>query len=267
MAATAESAAPAERSAPAPAETKTRLTKKLPTFRASFTKHMDCLRAYAVLSKSGAEPVHYIKISDMIKLHEANVSSMNPFFVESGFIEKQAGGYMPHAAVIEYNRQHQWNPENAAHKLAPVILAAWYGQALSQRLQFRPMTDDEAVEMLAGECNAGPESRGQLKMLIELCESAGILRRDGGQLFVLKAEAQREVPPIPAARVTPESFPAQAGSAQPHTPAMFGAPTAGAINLQFSINVDMADMKGWSADRIGALFAGIAQVLAAQKGD
>lgn len=265
MAAMPENAAPAERTAAPPPDTKTRLTHKLPTYRAGFAKHMDCLRAYAVLSEGGTKAVHYVKIADIIKLHEANVSSMNPFFQECGFIEKQAGGYVPHAAVVEYNRAHQWNPENAAEKLGGLVLASWFGQALSQRLQFRPMTEDEAIEMLAAECNAGPEMKGQLRMLIEFAEASGVVRREGGQLFALRGTPVAQTEPvvlstIASPRVTPESFPAPAAAAS-----QAASPAGGAINFQVSVNVDLAQMKGWSADRIAAFFAGIAQVLAAQE--
>jgi hypothetical protein len=38
------------------------------------------------------------------------------------------------------------------------------------------------------------------------------------------------------------------------------------IRLNVTVDVDMAELSGWSAERIGAFFAGVAQVLAAQKG-
>src|SRR5690606_32424101 len=87
------------------AEARPRLTKKLPTFRVGFAKQMDALRAYAVLSEGGKKPVHYTRIADIIKVHEANVSSMNPFFLENGLIEKNGNGYIPAPDVVEYSRQ------------------------------------------------------------------------------------------------------------------------------------------------------------------
>src|SRR5689334_7260683 len=92
-------------------DSKARLTKKLPTFRVGFPKQLDALRAYAVLSEGGTKPVHYRRVGDIIKVHEANVSSMNPFLLENGFLDKN---YTPTAPVLEYSRQYQWNPETAA---------------------------------------------------------------------------------------------------------------------------------------------------------
>jgi hypothetical protein len=41
----------------------------------------------------------------------------------------------------------------------------------------------------------------------------------------------------------------------------------GAISLQVSVKVNLADLKGWSADRITAFFSGVAKVIAAQQGE
>src|SRR4051812_863272 len=96
---------------------KSRLTKKLPTFRVGPAKQLDALRAYAVLSENGTKPVHYSRIAEIIKVHEANVSSMNPFFVENGLIIKAHNGYLPSPQVLEYDRAYSWKPETAAQKL------------------------------------------------------------------------------------------------------------------------------------------------------
>ena len=253
--------------APKATETKRRLTKKVPTFRAGFAKHLDCLRAYAVLSEEGSKPVHYVNIGSIIKLHDANVSSMNPFFMESGLIEKQQGKYMPSSAVLEYNRAYSWDKETAGHKLAPVIRNTWFGQELTQRLQFGSMDEDTATQMFADKCRAGPEVRGQLRMLIDFCEVAGLVKRDGSQIFPTDSTAPKRPEPEPA---QPDSQPSikPPASPAPESPALKPReglpPNSGTVHFQISADVDMAQMRGWSADRISAFFAGIAQVLAAQ---
>ena len=236
-------------------------TKKLPTFRVGYPKQLDALRAFAVLSENGTKPVRYTKVAEVIKVHEANVSSMNPFFFESGFIEKQGGGAMPHPALLEYNRAHQWKAETAGPKLAPIIAATWFGQMLAQRLQFRAMTEDEAVDALAAECMAGPDAKPQLKMLLDYCETAGIVRRDNGQLSAPQSKPADSLPPPPEPVATPvEVAPKSFFGGGPATPKA----AAGGISFQINVNVDMAEMSGWSADRIASFFAGVAQVLAAQ---
>lgn len=236
-------------------------TKKLPTFRVGFPKQMDAIRAYAVLSENGAKAVRYQNVAAIIKVHEANVSSMNPFFLENGFIEKAPGGVLPNAAVLEYNRAYSWNPDTAGAKLAPIIAKSWFGAALQQRLLFRTMNEDEAIEALATLCMAGPDARPQLKTLIDYCELAGTVRRENGQLVANQDARASQPAPIQHKEEPP---PAPPSSSQESRIGVF-SPAAGAINFQISVKVDMAEMKGWSADRITAFFGGIAQVLAAQE--
>lgn len=245
---------------PAAAE-KSSLTKKLPTFRVGFSKQMDALRAYAMVSENGAKPVHYSAVGDIIKVHEANVSSMNPFFLENGFIEKHGNGYMPTAAVLEFNRASQWNPETAAQTLAPIVANTWFGIALKQRLQFRPMSDEEAIQVLAALCNAGPSVKPQLRMLLDYCEAAGIIQRAGGQITA--AEPITNIKPTPATDMAaPTTTPVPRA---PVVTSTVGAPNV--INMQIAIQVDLAEMSGWPPERISAFFGGIAQVLAAKNQD
>jgi hypothetical protein len=168
-------------------------------------------------------------------------------------------------AVLEYYRQHQWNAETAALALQSVVKKSWFGQALLRRLQFRAMNEDEAIAALAAECAAGPTAKPQLRMLIDYCEAAGILARANGQLT---AAVVSETPPsleslehlvVPAREEN--SAPTQA-AAPPARPASGD----GGVNFSVAVDVSMAEMKDWSAERIAAFFAGIAQVLAAKNG-
>ncbi len=240
--------------------------KKLPTYRVGFPKQLDALRAYAVLSEGGTKPVRYPNVGEIIKVHEANVSSMNPFFLENGFIEKQAAGMLPNPALLEYSRAHSWNPDTAGAKLAPLISKTWFGEAIQQRLLFRAMSEDEAVEALASVSMAGPDAKPQLKMLLEYCELAGLVRRENGQLIA--TSRNQEQPAQPAARTEAVHTAAASSPQVERKQTFFGsgpaAPAEGGINFQVSIKVDLAEMKGWSADRIAAFFGGMAQVLAAQ---
>lgn len=251
--------------APAQPDTRPKRSKKLPTFRVGFPKQLDALRAYALLSDNGTKPVHYGRVADIIKVHEANVSSMNPFFLESGFLEKSGAGYMPTPAVLEYARQHSWTADTAAQKLASIVNNTWFGQALSQRLQFRSMSEDDAINALASLCNAMPEARPQLRLLIDFSEAAGVLVRANGQLSAPVPDST-EPKPAPHSELMP---PIIDNRPQADAPAARSAPAAaptqdGGVNFSIDVQISMAEMKDWSAERITALFTGIAQVLAAK---
>ncbi|MCC8983085.1 hypothetical protein [Bradyrhizobium acaciae] len=266
--------------APSPAgpdqAAKPRLRFKLPTFRVGFAKQMDALRAYAILSDNGTKAVHYSRIAEVIKVHEANVSSMNPFFLEIGLIAKAANGYVPTPAVLDYNRAHAWNADTAAVRLAPLLRNTWFGQELSQRLLFRSIGEEEAIQILADASTAGPEAKPQLRILIDFCESAKIIERANGALKLLPVSAQAhegesaswpfqtqetELPPSP---LPPPPPPLPTFTPPPSASPMSAPQNAGGIGLDVSINVSMAEMKDWSPERITAFFTGIAQVLAAK---
>jgi len=264
---------PSPNSPPA-SESKSRLSKKLPTFRAGFTKQLDALRAYAVLSDNGTKVVHYTKVAEIIKVHEANMSSMNPFFLEVGFLEKRDAGYVPTLPVLEYNRQYSWNQDTAAQKLSPIIVKSWFGQALVHRLQFRSMSEDDAIETLAGECMAGPQARPQLRMLLDYCEAGDILERANGQVTQRPFPRDTPQPSVTLPPITEEvrnEKPHPAADAPARAKPFAGvAPTPnqdGSINLNIGLQVSLAEMKDWPADRIAAFFAGIAQVLAAKNAE
>lgn len=257
--------------AAAPVDAKQRLTKKLPTFRVGFQKQMDALRAYAMLSDNGTKPVHYTRIAEIIKVHEANVSSMNPFFLETGLIVKASNGYLPAPQVLDYNRAYSWNQETAASQLRQLIGDSWFGIEIGQRLAFRPMSEDAALEVLAAKCNAGPEAKPQLRILLDFCQMAGIIERANGQLTLgavsgpidLESPVDEPTPIRTTADRTQEPQTQQGVRSAISEPASASS-KAGAINLDISIQVDLAEMRDWTPDRITSFFAGIAQILAAK---
>ncbi|MGJ4992902.1 hypothetical protein ACQR0Z_00695 [Bradyrhizobium sp. HKCCYLS3077] len=254
---------------PPSAELKTQLTKKLPTFRAGFTKQLEALRAYSLLSEGGKKPVSYKAIAEVIKIHEANVSSMNPFFLENGFIEKSGTAYVPTAPVLEYFRRQGWDASTAAQALAPIIVNSWFGIALTQRLHFRSLPEEDALSLLAARCQANPEAKPQLRLLIDYCEAAGVVIRTDGKLsnvpqVPLEETAKQSYAPIPTEPEPIESPapPPRVAPRQTSTEARHGA-----INFQIAVDVDLAEMRDWTPERIAAFFSGIAQVIAAKNRD
>lgn len=241
------------------------LSKKLPTFRVGFSKQMDALRAYAMLSDGGNKPVHYSRVAEIIKVHEANVSSMNPFFLENGFILKATNGHLPAPQVVNYNRAFSWNQETAAGQLRALVGDTWFGMELTQRLSFRAMSEDAAIEVLAGKCNAGPEAKPQLRILIDFSEAAGVVARANGQLTLGAVMGPEDLEP-PLDTPKPESPAPAAPPVSVVSPAPARHATEGGINFDVSINVSMAEMRDWTPERIASFFAGMAQVLAAKNG-
>jgi hypothetical protein len=239
-----------------------RLTKRLPSARLGFQKQMEILRAFALLSSGGTAPVHYTKVAQTVQAHESNVSTMNPFFVENGFLVKSGNGQIPAGPVLEFARKYSWNRETAGHALQPIISATWFAEALLNRLHFRPLSEDEAIEVLAAACSAGPDVKPQLRMLIDYLDTAGLVRRENGQLQPIVDHR----PPDPQAP-EPEPPVAEAARRPPAAPQPVQASAAsspGKISLNVNVSVDMAELSTWSADRITAFFAGVAKVLAAQ---
>lgn len=240
---------------------RTQLSRKLPTFRVGFSKQMDALRAYAHLSENGTKPVHYTRVAEIIKVHEANVSSMNPFFLENGLIVKASNGHLPSSAVLDYARAYNWNTDTAAAQLRSLIAESWFGIDLVNHLTFRTLTDDSAIEILAAKCNAGPEAKPQLRLLLDFCEAAGIIARANGQIALAAVLGPPDLEqPLDSPAVEPVIEPQPTPWAQPTKR------NDGGITYDVSINVSMAEMKDWTPDRIAAFFAGIAQVLAAKNG-
>jgi len=106
-----------------------------------------------------------------------------------------------------------------------------------------------------------------LRILLELCDAAGVITRANGQLTLGSVSDGDEAKPAPEAIRAPDPEPAPQpfSNLRPAPSMVMTEPSRdGAISLDIRVSVSMAEMQGWSADRIGAFFAGIAQVLAAK---
>ncbi len=188
------------------------------------------------------------------------------FLVENGFLERNANATIASKPVIDFSQAHNWSPETAPRKLAPIIRSSWFGRALLEKLAFRSMNEDEAIADLAGEISADPEYKPQIGTLIDYAVATGLVRRDGSQLS-LGDEAQSPSPERQDR--APPVAPEQRDDPSPRSTASVATGfmnTEGAVQFHVSIKVSMQEMSGWTPDRIGAFFAGLAQVLAAKKG-
>ena len=242
---------------------KSRLKRRLPAAdRLAFTKHLDLLRAFVAASDFGTKPTRYSAVAGLMKLHIQSVSQVSPFFLEVGFLERTESGITPAPAVIDYVRSLEWNPTTAGRKLAPLVSGMWFWQALKPKLVFRAMSEQDAVETLALEAGATPEHKAHLRMLLEYLELAGIITRDNGQVAMTRSADspvdEKPPPPPQAAQETIKPVKWRDGQSSQAT-------TDGVINLHVDVQVSLADLRGWSPERIEKFFSGIAQVVAAQK--
>lgn len=243
----------------APAK-KVRPTKVIPTERLTVKKQLDILRAFAAASGPSGKPVTNKEVADILKMADTSVSLANYFFTETGLLSKGASGFVPSADVMNYSRAYEWNPQTAAHKLAPLFSKTWFADSLTPKLSFRPMEEDEAINDLADVSAAAPEYRQNLKMLIEFLDSVGIVQREG-TMVKLARTSSTEAPT--QAQESAQERETQAPTRSTITTA-FSQPTEGVVQFHVSVKVEMAEFANWKPDRIAAFFAGIAQVLAAK---
>jgi hypothetical protein len=168
------------------------------------------------------------------------------------------------AEVLAFFRAYEWNKETAANKLAPLLQASWFAQALIPKLSFRPLGEEEAVSILGETVVAAPEYKKSLRMILEFMDAAGIIQRDGNQIILRSGASSASDQPK---TVQQEQKPMEQNEATPRSPKVatsFSQMAEGAMRFNISFSVDMVEMASWKADRIAAFFSGIAQVLAAK---
>lgn len=179
----------------------------------------------------------------------------------------EGGGYSPSPEVVNYANAYEWQPELAAHKLAPVIEQSWFAQELKSKLSFRCLEESEALSDLANKVNATPEYKQNLRLLLDYMEIAGLIQREGSQIKAVKPTHQNINAAPPQEKAAPANIPDPPREPHPPRPVVstsFTQPTQGVVQFHVSVKVDMSEFAGWSPERIAAFFGGIAQVLAAK---
>lgn len=236
-------------------------TRALPTDRVGFEKQTEVLRAYGAVAEE--EAATSSAISTVVQIHPSSVSVCNPFFLESGLIEKAGTGYKAGADVAAFHHAMEWDPETAGAKLAPTLRDTWYWKVLQPRLTLGSRDEAEAVRVLAEECRAGPSYRPQIKLILDYLTLAGIIVRDGGQI---KRGPQASAGEGNGATSTPAKPP----SVEPHQPPTPPVkPTTqqtafAGVGVEASIRVTEREIASWSPEQIREFFAGLAAVIAAK---
>lgn len=252
-----------------PDKSKLQPSKKLPTNRITFPKQLDVLRAYGIESQGGTRTANMESVAKLVAMASTTVALMNTFLVENGFIERNGNEVTPARGVVEFAAAHQWAPDTAPRKLAPIIKRSWFGTRLASLLAFRSIPIEQAVQELAQEAQAGPEYKAQVEFMIDYAVAAGVVRREGNQLFSGESQdaepAPQPGPALPQAAESRERDDPPSRAPQPAVATGFMT-TEGGVQFHVGIRVTMQEMGGWAPDRIAAFFAGLAQVLAAKKG-
>jgi len=244
---------------PQPKQTDKRQPREaLPTPRVAFDKQIKCLLAYAHASEDGSKPVPIEQVAKAVEMNPSTVSLTNPFFLKVGLLDRAGRAFVPTPAVLDFARAYQWDSARAADKLAPALERSWFFRAIRPKLQLRPMDLGEVIHDLADQAGVSPEYRSQLMMLVQYMDYAGLIRRDGNQVTLNRVtNGGRGVevePPAPKEEMPP-----------PRTAVQESVPGDG-VRFSVTVNIDMKELSGWPADRIAALFKGLADVLAAQRG-
>lgn len=250
-----------------PKASRSKPTKILPTDRIAFQKQLDLLRAYAAASNSGAKAVSNKDVADMMKMADTTASTANSFFSAMGMLTRTDTGFVPSTEVVAFNRAYQWKPETASHQLAPLITGSWFGETLLPKLGFGPMEEEEAIARLAQVAAAGPEYKSQLRLCFDYLEAAGLISRDGSQLRLNRSSGTIETLPVTDAAPVADAAQEVNGRQKPGAVATsFEQASPNAFRFSVDINVDLNELSDWPADRIKALFEGIAIVLTAKSG-
>jgi hypothetical protein len=248
-----------------------RPTQALPTNRIATPKQFELLRAFGAVSGPDGRPVTNAEVSKVASLHAATVGLATPFFCAIGLLQKTSDGLVPAPEVRDFTAAHEWNAETAFHRTACIFRKTWFFERLLPKLRFQPMSRDAALQELAMAANAAPAYRGQLETLLEYLEASGVVSIDGDTIR-LAPESELNVDESDGrsrrSGTARESAvePLQSRDAIPRAPVAttFSGPTAGVVQFNISVKVDMTEFAGWSPERISAFFSGVAQVLAAK---
>jgi hypothetical protein len=251
---------------PQPARSsRSRPSRPLPTNRIAFPKQMELLRAYAALSGPQSRPVGNKALAGIVKLAADTVSLVNPFLADSFLLIKIDNGYAPTDDVQSFAKAYDWSPDSAAERLAPTLSRTWFWEVLQPRLQMRAISEKDAIQALAESVGASREYEPQLGTILDYLAAAGMVERDGGMVRRRsKAPSESQAPDEAPADQGREQQPAREAPRSTVFVSSAAQPTQGVIAFDISVRVSMAEMSGWSSDRIAAFFGGVAQVLAAK---
>lgn len=161
--------------------------KALPTDRLTLDRQMAALHGFALASESEGRAVTIHDVAKLIHLSASSVSLTTNFFVDSGLLVRaEATGFRPTSITEEYRQAREWDPENAAKRLAPAVEKAWFTRVLTKQISANngTISIEDAVSLLGQEANATPASyyNGHIRTLLEFLGVVGLVRSEGNTL-------------------------------------------------------------------------------------
>ena len=254
----------ADKSAAAPAAKRSRPNKTIPTERIKLERQLDLLRAFAGVYSASGKAVSNKEVADIVQMSETTTSLANSFFTETGLLGKGVGGWTPADEVVAYHRTYEWDKENAARELQPILAKCWFWETLQPKLSFRAMEEKDAINALGAAAAASSEYRPNLKVIIDYLVSAGMIEREGTALKLVRQQGGGATEQNARAENSPPQERAAKGTSTITTG--FVQRPGGAVQFNINIDVSMTELSGWTPDRISAFFNGMAKVLAAKSG-
>jgi hypothetical protein len=260
------------RADPAPVTaTEQRLLRPIPTDRLSFPNQFNVIRAYGLAASEGARVVTGAELGRLTGLNPGSTSLNNSFLADVGLIVKAGQGYMPNADVIAYARAHGFSPGEAAHRLAPTLRKAWFGELLVPRLLMgRPTTETQALSDLAVAVAANDDHRQRLLTIIEYMIMAGLVVREGANLRAGPTARPDGEPrsgepaQTPSAEVQTMERPVVVPTSGSRVQTAFSAMPMGGIDFTVAVKVDLMEMATWKPEATAAFFEGLAKVISAK---
>lgn len=241
----------------------------LPSDRITVEKQLTLLRGFAAVSGHSKRPVKLSEVAEISKVSPNTISYANGFFLEVGLLQKSDSGFIPAEEVATFALAYEWNPNTAAHKLAPIIMRSWIGQRVIPKLSMGiPVHENELIDDLSMAAAVSADFRPRVKMLLDILEETGIAVREGEHLKKGSSSTAAAPAAAPASeRLASDTEPREASQrdgGRSNVNTVFSQMTGGAVQFNISVKVDMNEFAGWKPDRITAFFGGIAAVLSAK---
>lgn len=173
-----------------------KLKHPLPSYRISFEKHFEIIKAYVVASKEGKEPVGWKNFQKLVSMHPTLISANNKFFEDLGLIkeiEGKPGMYVPTEKAIEFSKVKDWNEEEANNILRGFILNSWFWESANQLLNIRRTVDKgELINKLGFDSGADHQKHlPSLNVLVEYLKYVELIKEENGKVTYGKFGAEK----------------------------------------------------------------------------
>jgi len=184
-----------------------KLKHSLPSYKITFEKHFEILKAYVVASKEGKEPLSWKDFQKIVSINSHYVSANNKFLEELGLIkeaERKPGKYSPTEKTVEFSKAKDWDEEQAKSILRKLVSSSWFWQSTKQLLDIRgKIPKNDLISKFGVDSGADPKKHfPSLNILVEYLKYVELINEENGTITYGKFGLER----IPAPEIKlPES--------------------------------------------------------------